>query len=105
MTVKALWSDRKQWTRTDKIYLAFSSALLVLITIYMATLAVFGQEMWIVHADVPGGPAGYFEANVNIWYQTMGTAASVVLNLLSDALLVRVCCLSWLSYFRVHGDT
>lgn len=88
MTMNALVNHRKQWTRTDKFYMAFSTALLVLITIYMSTEAVFGQEMWIVHADSPGGSLEFLIENADIWYQTMGTTASVILNLFSDALLV-----------------
>ena len=88
MTMSALFSGRESWTRSDKLYMAFSTALLVLITIYLSTEAIFGQEMWIVHAAAPGGPAAFLARNVNVWYQTMGTTASVILNMLSDALLV-----------------
>ena len=83
-----LMKRRKTWTRTDKFYTAFSTALLVLITIYLSTEAVFGQEMWVVHQSSPGGPVQFFAENADVWYQTMGTASSVVLNLLGDALLV-----------------
>ncbi|KAI0668256.1 hypothetical protein C8Q78DRAFT_980509 [Trametes maxima] len=88
MTMHALLRRRKKWGWTDKFYVAFSTALLLLITIYMSTEAVFGEEMWIVHADAPGGQLEFFLENANIWYQTMGTASSVALNLLSDALLI-----------------
>ncbi|RPD54584.1 hypothetical protein L226DRAFT_616431 [Lentinus tigrinus ALCF2SS1-7] len=89
LTMQSLFQNRKKWTRTEQFYMSFSTATLCLITIYMSTEAVFGQEMWIVHADFPdGGPAGWFLENVNVWYQTLGTAASVVLNLLADALLI-----------------
>ncbi|KAI0631478.1 hypothetical protein C8Q77DRAFT_139543 [Trametes polyzona] len=98
MTMNALFNHRKHWTRTDKFYLAFSTALLVLITIYMSTEAVFGEEMWIVHGSDPGGPAAFLGANANIWYQTMGTTASVVLNMFSDALLIYRMYVVWTSY-------
>ena len=68
--------------------MSFSTAMLCLITIYMSTEAVFGQEMWIVHADYPGGQDAYLGDFVNVWYQTLGTAASILQNFLSDALLV-----------------
>ncbi|KAL1943603.1 hypothetical protein VTO73DRAFT_4048 [Trametes versicolor] len=98
MTMNALVNYRKQWTRTDKFYMAFSTALLVLITIYMSTEAVFGQEMWIVHADSPGGSLEFLIENADIWYQTMGTTASVILNLFSDALLIYRMYVVWTSY-------
>ena len=87
--MSALFSGRESWTRSDKLYMAFSTALLVLITIYLSTEAIFGQEMWIVHADYPGGSASYQADHAAVWYQTLGTVASVVLNLMSDGLLVR----------------
>ncbi|RPD54573.1 hypothetical protein L226DRAFT_470935 [Lentinus tigrinus ALCF2SS1-7] len=88
LTIQALFRHRTQWTRTDKFYMVFSTAILCLITIYMSTEAVFGQEMWIVNADFPGGAAGWFVENVNVWYQTLGTASSVLRNILTDALLI-----------------
>ena len=74
--------------RSDKLFLFFSTGLLVMITIYVAVQAVFGQEMWIVNADYPGGNGQYLADNAAVWYQTLGSAASVVLNLMSDGLLV-----------------
>ncbi|KAH9850942.1 hypothetical protein C2E23DRAFT_268118 [Lenzites betulinus] len=98
MTMNALFNNRKKWTRSDKFYMAFSTALLFLITIYMSTEAVFGQEMWIVHANEPGGSLEYLIENADIWYQTMGTTASVILNILSDALLIYRMYVVWTSY-------
>lgn len=82
-------SVRKRGNASDKFFVLFSTVLLVLITVYMSVEAVFGEEMWIVNAGFPGGDAAYMEMYASVWYQTMGTAASVILNLLSDGLMVR----------------
>ncbi|KAJ2973934.1 hypothetical protein NUW54_g11974 [Trametes sanguinea] len=74
--------------RSDRLFLFFSTGLLLMITIYVAVQAVFGQEMWIVNANYPGGSAQYLADNAAIWYETLGSAASVVLNLMSDGLLI-----------------
>ena len=74
----------------DMRLFVFSTVLLLMITIYVAVQAVFGEEMWIVHADYPGGSAQYLADNVAVWYETLGSAASVVLNLMSDGLLVSI---------------
>ena len=79
--------DRKSNMR----FLYFSTGLLCMITIQVAVQAVFGQEMWIVHADYPGGSGQYLADNAAVWYQTLGSAASIVLNLMSDGLLVSSC--------------
>lgn len=73
----------------DKFLVLFSTVLLLLNTIFVATEAVFGEEMWIVNADYPGGQNAYLVDFASVWYQTFGTAASILLNLLSDAFLVR----------------
>lgn len=75
--------------RGFRLFLYLSTGLLLMITIYVAVQAVFGQEMWIVHADYyPGGSGAYLADNAAVWYQTLGSAASIVLNLMSDGLLV-----------------
>ncbi|RDX40715.1 hypothetical protein OH76DRAFT_307773 [Lentinus brumalis] len=98
LTMQALFKHRKAWTRTDKFYMAFSTAMLCLITIYMSTEAVFGQEMWVVNADFPGGALAWFAKNADVWYQTLGTASSVFLNMLSDALLIYRVFVVWTDY-------
>ncbi|EMD31797.1 hypothetical protein CERSUDRAFT_77882 [Gelatoporia subvermispora B] len=65
----------------------YSTASLLLITIYMSTEAVFGEEMWIVNDLFPGGADAWFNINAAVWYQTMGTAAFVVLNFMTDAFM------------------
>lgn len=74
--------------KSFRLFLYLSTGLLLMITIYVAVQAVFGQEMWIVHADYPGGSGAYLADNAAVWYQTLGSAASIVLNLMSDGLLV-----------------
>ncbi|KAI0354407.1 hypothetical protein OH77DRAFT_498891 [Trametes cingulata] len=78
----------QQSKRSDKQFLFFSTGLLVMITIYVAVQSVFGEEMWIVNANYPGGSAQYLADNAAVWYQTLGSAASIVLNLMSDGLLI-----------------
>ncbi|OBZ73320.1 hypothetical protein A0H81_06835 [Grifola frondosa] len=97
MTMQILLQDTKR-TTSRTFFMFFSTVLLFLITIYMSTEAVFGEEMWIVNADYPGGSAAWFAANASVWYQTMGTTASVILNLFSDALLIYRCYILWTDY-------
>ncbi|KAI0040547.1 hypothetical protein FA95DRAFT_864469 [Auriscalpium vulgare] len=85
-------------SRSDKFFMFFSTALLFLITIYVAVQSVFGEEMWIVNADFPGGQEAYLGTFAAVWYQTMGTTASVILNLLSDGLLIYRCLVVWPDY-------
>ena len=55
---------------------------------WSAVDTVFGEIMWITNADYPGGSGAYLAAYAAVWYQTMGTAATVLLSFLSDSLLV-----------------
>ena len=87
-TVQALLRADRKNARTNRFFVIFSTALFFLITIFVAVQAVFGQEMWIVNAGFEGGSAAYLAAYASVWYQTMGTTASIMLQLMSDALLV-----------------
>ncbi|KAI0057073.1 hypothetical protein BV25DRAFT_1831576 [Artomyces pyxidatus] len=98
MTMHRLLLVNETRSRSDKFFVGFSTALLFLITIYVAVQSVFGEEMWIVNANFPGGSAAYLEEFAAVWYQTMGTTASVALNLLSDGLLIYRCMVVWPHY-------
>ena len=74
--------------RSSRFFMFFSTILLILITIFMAGQSILGEEMWIVNANYPGGSAAYLANYASVWYQTMGTTASIILQLMSDGLLV-----------------
>ncbi|KAF9228295.1 hypothetical protein BS17DRAFT_332029 [Gyrodon lividus] len=94
-TMKTLWRKKDKDTRATRFYMAFSTAAFFLITIFVAVEAVFGQEMWIVNADFPGGSSAYLATYASVWYQTMGTTASVILQLMSDGVLIYRCFVVW----------
>ncbi|KAL6306352.1 hypothetical protein BKA93DRAFT_729644 [Sparassis latifolia] len=95
-TIKALLrSDRLDNNKSRIFFICFSTALLLLNTIYVAAEAVFGEEMWIVNADYPGGSAAYLEEFASVWYQTLGSTASILMNLLTDGLLIYRCFVVW----------
>ncbi|KAJ7330416.1 hypothetical protein DFH08DRAFT_1084189 [Mycena albidolilacea] len=81
--------------RSKYFYIAFSGALLILITIAMACNLIFCQMMWIEHRDIEGGPAAYFNTNIAAWYNTLGTAADVAANILGDGLMLYRCYVFW----------
>ena len=64
--------------------LVYSTGLLLLITIWVVVQATLGQQLWITNS----GDTGYLVERVPTWYQIMGTVANVMLNLMSDGLLV-----------------
>jgi len=76
-------------------YMIFSTVQLFLVTVFVATQGVIGEEMWIVHSDYPGGPAAYFAAHVSDWYQSFGSVASTLRQLMSDGLLIHRCFTVW----------
>ena len=82
----------------DKWLLVFNTGLIVTITIYLIAQNFFGQEMWVINEGYPGGSGQYYADHAAVWYQTFGSASSVVLCLMSDAFLVRY--LQTLSFVR-----
>ncbi|KAI0056181.1 hypothetical protein BV25DRAFT_1921185 [Artomyces pyxidatus] len=95
VTMQKLMSLQSRKTGSNLFFICFSTANLALITVYVAVQSVFGEEMWIVNVGFPGGQGAYLQQFAAVWYQTMGTTASVVLNLLSDGLLIYRCFVVW----------
>lgn len=83
-----LRKPRNYRNKTDKLYMLFSTVLLVLGTINLAANCVFGEIWWISNQNYPGGSEEWFGENAAVWYQTMASAANVLVQLLADALLV-----------------
>ena len=75
-------------SKKDVFFLVFSTSLLICATIGLATNCVFGEEWWISHQDYPGGSEQWFVDNAAVWYETWGTTASILAQLLADAFLV-----------------
>lgn len=89
-----LWTNPK--TDNSRVfYIVYSSVLLVLITIALSANQYFGEQMWINHRDVDGGPVTFFTDHIADWYNTWGTAADVSANILGDALMLYRCYVFW----------
>ncbi|KAG2098873.1 hypothetical protein BD769DRAFT_1631252 [Suillus cothurnatus] len=86
---------------SDKFHMIFSTIILFLNTIFVATQLILGQEMWIFNAGYPGGAFAYFVTHVSVWYQTMGSVASLLLQLMTDGLLIYRCFTVWCGSYRV----
>lgn len=78
----------REHKRSNLVFLWLSNGLLSMITIYLIVQAFFGEEMWITYENYPGGTAMYFADHASVWYETLGSAAGVVLSLMSDGFLV-----------------
>ncbi|KAL1943549.1 hypothetical protein VTO73DRAFT_3994 [Trametes versicolor] len=94
-TMIILRNEDPRNARSFRLFLYLSTSLLLLITVYVVVQIIFGEEMWITHANYPGGSAAYLADNAAVWYQTFGSAASIVLNLMSDGLLLYRCYVAW----------
>jgi hypothetical protein len=88
--MQALLALRRRQPRFAWIFITYSSFQLVLVTISSAAVLVFGEMMWIVNADFPGGSSAYLMTYANVWYQTWGTTAFIAFNLLADASMVSI---------------
>ncbi|KAI0742397.1 hypothetical protein C8Q80DRAFT_1258673 [Daedaleopsis nitida] len=89
------WQINRKRTSWDTSLVWLSTVQVVLITIYWTTQTYFGQQMWIVYADYPGGMDAYLVANAAVWYQTWGSTAIMLCNLLADMLLIHRLYIIW----------
>ena len=81
---------RRHPHKSDIFYAVFSTVMLVLITIWVAALATFGQKMWLLDRNYPGGPMAYHTANSSSLYMDFGRMALIILQQMTDALTVRL---------------
>ena len=75
--------------RSDVYYAVFSTLMLLLVTVWISTDAIFGQEMWLLNRNYPGGPMAYAEAHIATVYVDFGTTAIFILQQMTDGLMVR----------------
>ena len=87
-TIHILLSNRGARRKSNLFYALFSSMMVFSITVWVATQALFGQKMWLLEADFPGGPDAYWSANIWVWYMDWGTTAVILLQLMTDGLMV-----------------
>ncbi|KAI0354383.1 hypothetical protein OH77DRAFT_1548346 [Trametes cingulata] len=95
LTIRTLTRPGRKPSSSHKFLMVFSTVLLVLNTVFVGTQAGFGEHMWILDVPYPGGADQYLTDYASVWYQTLGTAASILLNLLSDGLLIYRCYVIW----------
>lgn len=88
-TMHVLLSPEGRRKKSDVLYAIFSTVMLLMITLWVSTQAVFGEEMWLVNAGYPGGPDAYWASYASVWYMDLGTTAITVLQLMTDGLMVR----------------
>ena len=65
--------------------------MLVLSTIWVITQAIIGQKMWLRNVSFPAGADEVWAENISAWYMDMATLSLTVLQLMTDALMVRQC--------------
>ncbi|KAG9311430.1 hypothetical protein JVU11DRAFT_8543 [Chiua virens] len=96
--MQILLSARRAHKKSNTFYAVFSTMMLFLVTVWVATQAFFGEKMWILDSNFPGGPDVYWKANISVWYMDWGTTAVVLLQLMTDALMIHRCRVVWNSH-------
>ncbi|KAF8549710.1 hypothetical protein OG21DRAFT_1420900 [Imleria badia] len=97
-TMAIFLGRRRHRHKSDIFYAAFSTVMLVLITIWVAALAMFGQKMWLLDRNYPGGPMAYHTANSSSLYMDCGRMALIILQQMTDALMIYRCRIVWGSH-------
>ncbi|KIJ62281.1 hypothetical protein HYDPIDRAFT_94771, partial [Hydnomerulius pinastri MD-312] len=84
--------------KSDFFYMFFSSMMLFCVTVWVATQAIFGQEMWLLDRNYPGGPSEYWANYISAWYMDFGMTAVILLQLMTDGIMIYRCMILWQSY-------
>ena len=88
-TMGIFLARRRHPHKSDMFYAVFSTAMLILITIWVAALSILGQKMWLLHRDYPGGPMAYRTTYSSSLYLDFGRFSLAILQQMTDALMVR----------------
>ncbi|KAF8549708.1 hypothetical protein OG21DRAFT_561996 [Imleria badia] len=97
-TMAIFLARRRHPHKSDIFYAAFSTVMLVLTTIWVAALATFGQKMWLLNRNYPGGPMAYHTATSSDPYIDLGRMAVIVVQQMTDALMIYRCRIVWGSH-------
>lgn len=90
-SIHVLMSHGGASKKSNVFYAFFSSMMVFLVTVWVATQAIFGEQMWLLNAGFRGGgPDAYYKENISDWYIGWETTAAIVLQLMTDALIVSV---------------
>lgn len=87
-TMVILLRNRGEHKKFSLFYALFSSMMVFSITVWVATQALFGEKMWLLDSDFPGGPDAYWNAHIWIWYMDWAATGIIALQLMTDALMV-----------------
>ncbi|KAJ7071441.1 hypothetical protein C8F01DRAFT_434059 [Mycena amicta] len=89
------------WRKESSFYIVYGTVMLLLWTIAHSCNAVLGQNIWIDHRDIVGGPAQYLFDNIAAWYNTLGTVSGIGMNFMADGLLLYRCFIIWGSSYKI----
>ena len=89
-TIRILLNNKRALDKKSNLFYGlFSSTMVFSVTVWVATQAMFGQKLWLLDPHFPGGPAAYWRKNIAVWYIDCGTTTIIILQLMTDALMVR----------------
>ncbi|KAH9932602.1 uncharacterized protein B0H18DRAFT_986537 [Fomitopsis serialis] len=74
--------------KSDRFFAVYSTVMTLLVTVDVATNAVWGEQMWITSRAQPGGVEGFIATETSVWYETLSSTSVVALIFMSDALLI-----------------
>ena len=76
-------------SKSRRFCVIYSTVMIMLSTINIASNAVFGQEMWITHRNDQGGVPNFLATEITVWYETLASTSVICCVFMGDGLLVR----------------
>lgn len=87
--------------RLALFYGSYSGLLVALIMIAESVNVVWAEMAWVEHRSDPGGVTEFLIEQQTVWYEIMGTTASILMAMLGDAFLLYRCYVIWSSTWYV----
>jgi len=90
MIIRALFRrGNKNPSHSRRFSAIYSTVIVLLNAIDVASNAFWGEKMWITYRNMPGGVPKFIASEVSVWYETLGSVSVVSSVFMGDALLVR----------------
>ncbi|KAF8132477.1 hypothetical protein EV363DRAFT_1163898, partial [Boletus edulis] len=94
-TMNVLLRNKRASKKSNVFYAVFSSIMIFLITVWVSTPVIFGQKMWVLDSNFSGDPVAFAKENISAWYMDWGTTAVIILQLMTDGLMMHRCRIIW----------
>ncbi|KAI9566060.1 hypothetical protein HD554DRAFT_2174751 [Boletus coccyginus] len=94
-TMRVFLGRSRERHESDVFFAAFSTVMLLLVTCWVVSDAMIGEDIWLLDRDYPGGPLAYLTGPPSDWYNRFRTVVTIIMQQMADGLMVHRSRIVW----------